>query len=249
MGAKTQTGFTIIEVMLFLAITGMLATAILVGSGVAIGQQRYRDSVGSLQSYIQQQYNKVVNVTNDRDKAWTCDSNGNVTQEDNASAGEARGTSDCVVMGRLVTVDATGTNLTSSVVVGYRNPNAGMGTSDIAEISANYKLGLAPIDRDDESVNWGAQVVKAKTATPMPLSILIVRSPLSGATLTFTKEGVQTNPGSMVNVVNNSAQRDLCVNADVGSFVGKRMEVRIEPFASSQSAVQVPPESDSVCDN
>ena len=46
MGAKTQNGFTIIEVMLFLAITGMLAAAILVGSGVAIGQQRYRDSQG-----------------------------------------------------------------------------------------------------------------------------------------------------------------------------------------------------------
>ncbi|HEU4715394.1 MAG TPA: prepilin-type N-terminal cleavage/methylation domain-containing protein, partial [Candidatus Saccharimonadales bacterium] len=92
MGAKTQNGFTIIEVMLFLAITGMLAAAILVGSGVAIGQQRYRDSVSSLQSYIQQQYNKVINVTNDRDKSWTCDSNGTVTQADTPSAGEARGT-------------------------------------------------------------------------------------------------------------------------------------------------------------
>jgi type II secretory pathway pseudopilin PulG len=248
MGAKTQTGFTIIEVMLFLAITGMLAGAILVGSGVAIGQQRYRDSVGSLQSYIQQQYDKVANVTNDRDKAWTCDSNGNVVQTDSASGGEARGTSDCVVLGRLVTIDATGTNLTSSVVVGYRNPNAPTGTSDIAEITTNYKLGIAPIDKDDESVNWGAQVVKAKTTTPMPFSILVIRSPLSGATLTFTKEGVQTNPGSMVDVANNSVQRDLCVNADAGSFVGERMEIRIEPFASSQSAIQVPPESDSVCD-
>ena len=46
-------GFTIIEVMLFLAVTGALAVAILVGSGVAIGQQRYKDSVNSLQSFIQ----------------------------------------------------------------------------------------------------------------------------------------------------------------------------------------------------
>ncbi len=249
MGAKTQTGFTIIEVMLFLAITGMLAAAILVGSGVAIGQQRYRDSVGSLQSYIQQQYNKTINVTNDRDKAWTCDSNGNVSQVQNASAGEARGTSDCVVLGRLVTIDATGTSLSSSVVVGYKNPGAVAQTSDVAEIAANYKMGVAPIDRDDQSVNWGAQVVKPKTSTPMPMSILIIRSPLSGATLTFTKEGVQTNPDSMIDAANLSVRRDLCVNADVGSFVGKRMEIRIEPFASSQSAIQVPTESESVCDN
>lgn len=248
MGAKIQTGFTIIEVMLFLAITGMLAAAILVGSGVAIGQQRYRDSVNSLQAYIQQQYNKATNVTNDRGKAWTCDSNGNVSQVENASAGEARGTSDCVVMGRLVTVDATGTNLTSSVVVGYRTPGAAVQASDIAEISANYKLGVAPIDKDDQSVSWGARVVKPKTTIPMPISILIVRSPLSGALLTFTKDGVQSNPGSMVDAGNISAQRDLCVSADAGSFVGKRMEIRIEPFASSQSGVQIPAESDSICD-
>ena len=248
MGTKTQNGFTIIEVMLFLAVTGVLAAAILVGSGIAIGQQRYRDSVGSLQAYIQQQYSKVTNVTNDRDKAWSCDSNGTVTQTEGASSGEARGTSDCVVLGRLMTIDATGTNLTSSVVVGYRNPNGATGSSDIDELTANYKLGIAPIDKDDQAVSWGAQVVKAKTTTPMPLSILVIRSPLSGSLLTFTKEGVQANPGSMISVANNSVQRDLCVNAEIGSFVGKRMEIRIEPFASSQSAIQVPTESDSICD-
>jgi type II secretory pathway pseudopilin PulG len=248
MGAKTQTGFTIIEVMLFLAVTGALTVGLLVGSGVAIGQQRYRDSVSSLQSYIQQQYNKVINVSNDRDKTWTCDSNGNVTRVDNPSAGEARGTSDCVVLGRLMTVDPTGTNLTSSVVVGYRNPNAVTQTSDIAEIATNYKLGVAPIDQDDESVNWGAQIVKPKTATPMPLSILVIRSPLSGTMLTFVKDGVQTNIGSMIDAANMTGQRDLCVNADAGSFVGRRMEIRIEPYASSQSSIQIPTESDSVCD-
>jgi type II secretory pathway pseudopilin PulG len=248
MGAKTQNGFTIIEVMLFLAVTGMLAAAILVGSGVAIGQQRYRDSVSSLQSYIQQQYGKATNVTNDRDKQWTCDSNGTVSEVD-ASAGEARGTSDCVVLGRLVTVDAAGTSLTSAVVVGYRTPNAATQTSDIAEIATNYKLGIAPIDKDDESVNWGAQVVKPKTTTPMPITLLIIRSPLSGTMLTFSKEGVQANPNGMIDAANISVQRDLCVNAEAGSFVGKRMEVRVEAYATSQSAIQVPTESDSVCDS
>ena len=248
MGAKTQNGFTIIEVMLFLAVTGALTVGLLVGSGVAIGQQRYRDSVTSLQSYIQQQYNKVINVTNDRDKSWTCDSNGTVTQTDTPSAGEARGTTDCVMLGRLMTVDETGTNLKSAVVVGYRSPGAVTQTNDIAEITANYKLGTAPIDQDDSSVNWGAQIVKPKTTTPMPLSILVIRSPLSGAMMTFVKEGVQTNAGSMVAEENMSQPRDLCVNADAGSFVGKRMEIRIEPFASSQSSIQIPTESSSVCD-
>jgi len=248
MGTKRQTGFTIIEVMLFLAITGMLAAAILVGSGVAISQQRYRDSVNSLQSYIQQQYSKVADVTNDRDTAWTCDSNGTVTQTETPSGGEPRGTSDCVLLGRFITIDASGVTLSTSNVVGVRSAGAVNQSSDIAEIATNYKLGVAPINQETQDVSWGAQVVKPKTKTPMPLSILILRSPLSGAVLTFVKDGVQTNLLSMVSDVNMSAQRDLCINADAGSFVGKRMEIRITPYATSQSAIQIPTESTSVCD-
>lgn len=247
MGIKTQTGFTIIEVMLFLAITGVLTAAVLVGSGVSINQQRYRDSITSLQSYIQQQYNQVANITNGRAGDWTCDGNGNVTQTSGPSGGEPRGTSDCVVLGRVITVDSTGTQLTTSNVVGYHNPNGVTQTSDLAELTTNYKLGIVPFQQDTTSVNWSAQIVKPKTTTPMPLSILIIRSPLSGVTLTFSQTGALPNLNAMLTQTNESTQRDLCVNADIGAFVGRRMEVRINPFASSQSAIQVPTEGDSVC--
>lgn len=246
MGIKTETGFTLIEAMLFLAMTGVLAVGILVGSGVAIGQQRYRDSVNSLKSYIQQQYSETSNVINSRDTTWTCDGLGNIAES--LPGGEPRGTSDCVILGRYITIDATGTKLTASNVVGYRQPGTINASSDIAELTTNYKIGVSPIDQEGEEVSWGAQVVKQKTTTPMPLSILIIRSPLSGSILTFSAEGMQTNIGLLVTTGNMIQKRDLCVNADVGSFVGKRMEVRIDAYATSQSAVQIPPESDSVCD-
>jgi type II secretory pathway pseudopilin PulG len=244
MGIKTQNGFTIIETMLFLAVTGLLATAILVGSGVAIGQQRYRDSVNSLKSYVQQQYSEVTNVVNARNKSWTCDANGNVIASD-ASNGEARGTSDCVLLGRLMTVDSTGTKLTASNVIGYKAAGTGTGTaaSDIDELKTNYKLTASPIDQDIADVSWGAQVVKQKTTTPMPLSMLIVRSPLSGSVMTFTAEGTQNSLTALI-----TQKRDLCVNADPGSFVGKRLEVQISAFATNQGAVQIPSESAGVCD-
>jgi type II secretory pathway pseudopilin PulG len=246
MGTKTETGFTIIETMLFLAVTGLLAMGILVGSGVAIGQQRYRDSVNSLKSYIQQQYSEVTNVVNDRAKTWTCDANGNVTTGDAVSS-EARGTSDCMLLGRFITIDATGKALSTANVVGVRGAGA-EAASDIAEITTNYKMSASPVDTTTAEVSWGAQVVKQKTTTPMPLSILILRSPLSGSVLTFTAEGVQTNLGAMVTAANMSVKRDICVNADLGSFVGKRMEVQIGAYASSQTAIQIPSEGDSVCD-
>jgi len=245
MGIKSDTGFTIIETMLFLSITGLLAVGILVGSSIAINQQRYRDSVNSLKSYIQQQYSEIGNVTNNRDQAWTCNTAANITQS--PAAGEPRGTSDCVVLGRLITVDATGTKLTASNVVGYKPDSVADATSDIAELGS-YKLGISPIEQDSEVVSWGAQVVKQKSTTPQPLSVLIIHSPLSGSTLTFTADGVQTDPNAMITLANVSSVHNLCVNAEIGSFVGKRLEVRIDANASSQAAIEIPTESESVCD-
>jgi len=244
---KTENGFTIIEVMLFLAVTGMLAATILVGSGVAIGQQRYRDSVNSLKSLIQEQYSQTTNVTNDRSTTWTCDSSTNVA-ETPIGAGQPRGTSDCVLLGRLIVIDDSGTKVTTSNVVGYRTSEVPTAVSDVLELQTNYVLGVSPIDQDTSEVAWGAQVVKPKTTTPMPVSVLIVRSPLSGSVFTFTVDGVKTNPNELITSANLTQTKDLCVNADVGSFVGRRLDVRISPFASGAGAIQIPPESTSVCD-
>jgi hypothetical protein len=246
MGIKTETGFTIIETMLFLAVTGLLAVGILVGSGVSIGQQRYRDSVNSLKSYIQSQYSEVTNVVNGRASTWTCNSAANVSPVD-VTVGQSRGTSDCVILGRYITVDAAGTTLATSNVVGYPQPGASQASSDIAELTTNYKLGLSPVDPSTTQVSWGAQIVKPKTTTPMPLAMLIMRSPLSGSVLTFIKQGTPADLASMITVGNMSQTQDICVNADAGAFVGGRMEVQVAAFAASQSAVQIPVESASVC--
>lgn len=246
MGMRANHGFTIIEVMLFLAVTGALTVAVLVGAGTSIGQQRYRDSVNSLKSFMQSQYNEVTNVVNDRDQNWTCSNNGTVTQTQNG--GEVRGTSNCVVLGRLVTVDPTGKILTSSNVIGNRTSGAAQGANDIAELS-NYDMTVSPINSETSEVSWGAQIVSPKTTNPQPVSILIVLSPLSGSVLTFTVNGVQTDVKGMVAAGNRIDARHLCVNPDSGTFTGsKRLEVQIAAFAANQSAVSVPTEGDSVCD-
>ncbi len=247
MGIKRQDGFTIIEVMLFLGVTGLLAIGILVGSGIAIGQQRYRDSVNSLKSLIQEQYSQTANVVNSRDGQWTCSAAAGVTEE-TAGGGQPRGTSDCVLLGRFLTINELGTKITISNIAGHRDSGALVANNDIDELLTNYQLGVSPIDQEEVEVSWGAQVVKQKTTTPMPMSILVIRSPLSGAVMTFSTEGVKTNIKEVIAATNLNQTRNLCVNADAGTFMGKRMEVRITPYASSQGAIQIPPESESVCD-
>jgi len=247
MGIVKSRGFTIIEVMLFLAVTGILGVAILVGSGVAIGQQRYRDSVNSLQEFIQSQYSSVTNVVNDRDSAWTCDTT-SIVSSDTVGTGQPRGTSDCVLLGRFITIDSTGTKLSSANVVGYVDPNAPNASSDILELQTNYKLSISPISQGTDVVSWGAQVVKPKTMIPMPISMLILRSPLSGAVISFTANGVQTDLNNMITAANMSQVTNLCVNANAGTFEGTRLAVQIGAYATNQGAIQVLPGTANICD-
>jgi type II secretory pathway pseudopilin PulG len=247
MGAKTySTGFTIIETMLFLAISGMLVAAILVGSGIAINQQRYRDSVNGVKSYIQQQFNETANVINNRSAAWTCTASGDVVEV--AGSGQPRGRSDCVIIGRLITTSDDGTTLMASNVIGMRTPGAPKQPSDLLELQRSYRLSTSPIEATTTEVSWGSKIVRQKTTSPLPLSILIVRSPLSGVLMTFSAETFNSTPAALISAENLSEARHLCLAADATTFIGRRLEVRIEPFAASQSAIVVPPESESVCD-
>lgn len=245
MGVRSETGFTIVEAMLFLAVSGLLTMGILVGSGVAIGQQRYRDSVNSLKSFVQDQYADVTNVVNSRNSLWTCDANGTVIEASGSDA-QPRGTSNCVLLGRYVTVDTTGKVLTSANVIGYRTPGAVQATSDIEELQSNYRLQISPLDQETGEVKWGAQIVQPKTTTPMPFSLLVLRSPLSGSIVTFAAQGEQT-PTALVAPANVTTQHNLCVNADVGTFVGQRLAVRIDAHATNQAAISIPTENEGVC--
>lgn len=249
MGIKNTHGFTIIEVMLFLGVTGLLTIGILAGSGVAINQQRYRDSVSTLKSFVQQQYNQTTNVTNGRAGAESC-TNASVLQPPvSVPNPQSRGTSDCLLMGRFITVGEDGKQLTASNVVGYRTSvAAATEATDLAELTTNYRLGVSEIEQESTSVEWNAQVVKPKTTTFYPLSILIIRSPLSGSVMTFIDNGNQTDLDGMVAGGIANENTDLCVNAPAGSFVGERLAIRVNAFATSQSSIEVPSESDHICE-
>jgi len=247
MATKIDSGFTIIESMLFLAVAGALTVAVLAGSGLAINQQRYRDSVNSLKSLLQQQYSEASNVVNDRDGTQAC-ADATVISPPDPVVPQLRGTSECMVMGRLVTIDDTGKLVNTASVVGYRTPGAAEEASDIAEIQTNYRLGLSSLSREEFDVAWGAGVVKPQTTEPMPISMLILRSPLSGSIMTYTADGQVTDLVSLVSTANAQKTVNLCLNMTAQSITGNRMAVQIMPYATSQGSIQVPPEQENICD-
>lgn len=230
-------GFTIIEVMLFLAVSGALAVGILAGSSVAITQQRYRDSLNSFQSLLGQQYNQTDHVINDRDKDRNC-KNAVISTENGPP--EARGTSECVIIGKYITI-SDGTVITISSVVG--EPQSGTSIDDASndfEALKQYDLGVSTADTDVSDVAWGASVRDATdTNNQGSLAILILRSPLTGSLRTFSGPIPSANESIGVLVVEaNSAEKKICVDS-ASVVAGPTLGIVIRANAASASAIEL----------
>lgn len=248
MRTQTRSGFTIIEVMLFLAITGALTVAILAGSGAAINRQRYRDSVNTFKGLIQEQYGQIANVVNSEIENPICNESGDsLAFGDQESQTLSRGMSDCLVVGRFVLVEPT--QVTVHSLIG--RPASDTLLSSDSETLRTYAF--ATQSPETYEIGWKAGVVKPKTDDGATVSILMVRSPRSGSILTYIQDGDQT--GLIKSMINDDymEQKDFCIDPDYDSgglrIAGpRRLAVRINAKASGQSAVEIPPESESVCD-
>ena len=224
-------GFTVIETMLFLAISGLLAVGIIGGTGYAINLQRYKDAVNSLQSYVQSEYGMVANTQNDRATLLTCSSG--VLSTD--GAGQPRGATNCLIIGRLITVAADGKSLHAQTVYAGTDSseqpddisalkNATLFVSDIAQAPADYAL------------EWGTAVALPGGATPAGYQILIARSPMSGAIRTFIAEqGLQ-----LADMIADTTRLDqvFCVDSSGLVTFGNR-GVKIMKDAAGASAIKV----------
>jgi prepilin-type N-terminal cleavage/methylation domain-containing protein len=245
-------GFTIVETMLVLAITGVLIAGLLVGLGSSISNQRYLDAVSSFKTLLQDQYSQINNVTNDRDAGWTC--NSNATPVKTQGGGTAPGQSDCVLLGRYIGIEND--QITSATVVGYPKSNTSS-SGTIASIKTDYTLGISTSSIEKTSLEWGAHIAwptsgggSMTPTSPRSLGILMIRSPANGTSYTFTTDTVNqidsvssavllsmmvpslslTNPGQ--------GARTVCL--DPGGFnVPEKLAVYIGAGASGPGSIEV----------
>lgn len=223
-----------------MAVTGLLVVAILAGTGTSINIQRYRDSVTSLQTALQDQYSEVVNVRNETSGQLSCSADATVTV---GSGGLARGQGDCVLLGRYITTAADGKTLTMSAVVGYDTSTvADTDTSDLAILKNNYSLNILPTSSQDYAVEWGSALVKAGGGNnPLAFSVLILRSPSSGVVRTFIDPGnvvANVDIHNLVTAANLTNPLKACVAA--GGLVGlNKMAVSVVAGATSASGVEI----------
>lgn len=246
MNTQKMQGFTVIEVVLFLAVSGLLGIGILATASSSVNQERYRDSVRSLHSYLQKQYSSILSVQNDRvGNQFRCSLNGTVIDTTiNSGVPQSRGTSDCMIVGKVVDVigDGSGVVRSQPLFATYdpmRDPS--LPTSDVDALQkSRLVVGPASLSKDSYELEWQTSVVMA-AGGPQQFRLVIVRSPFSGMVRTYAESAASLQPSTTTTVnalVSSGRQMEItaCVDPD-GLFTGQELGVRVARNAASASAV------------
>lgn len=256
---KGRLGFTLIEVSLFLAITGLLFFGVTIGVQTSINQQRYNDAVQSFMEFLRTTYSNVLNVQ--------------------SIAG--RGNSEKAIYGKMLTFgeknDLAGASITpGSTVFSYtvigriQNNESGNALELLDKLDANVVV------KEDESFTtagiaesytpkWSVQIEKPCNGgsceyTPFVGTLLIVRHPNSGTVYTFYNPNVievnerinslDAEGATSMDLLQTSGfeltQVDFCLNQNPG-VNSMRRDVRIAMGARNASGVELISDEDSKC--
>lgn len=163
----TKPGFTLIEVVLFLAISSAVLITILSSTSQSLARQRYNDSIQDLFSFLQSQYSAVINVQN---------SNG---QGDSP---------DYLIYGKIIvfegdTAPSGGSIINVYTVVGNIEFDK---TNTIDNIFNSLDLKAVCNENTSYTTQWGAIIQdRVQTVGPLKQTIAILRSPTNGTVYTY----------------------------------------------------------------
>ncbi len=207
---SSKHGFTLIEITLFLALSGFLMVGIIIASNISISRQRYNDAVNSFADFLRGIYSEVSNVSND---------------STNNSNGFNGGRSTTAIYGKLVTfgekddinsIDKPGKTIYVYDVGGVAVSSSSVSGSSVLEIMKN------PVANGGVSANiyhrncgsaancpytfysmttyhipWESNLEKVgsvdcnhdDTSCRFSGAVLVVRSPVTGSMRTYVYDG------------------------------------------------------------
>ncbi|MDR0591318.1 MAG: hypothetical protein LBG75_02035 [Candidatus Nomurabacteria bacterium] len=244
--------FTIVEVILFLAVTGLLFVALLGGTAASVRNQRYNDSVATFKNAMQEQYSLVSNVQNSRDldQRIICEEkDGAMVPAPNGTA--APGMSNCLIYGRVVEFTNGGYDYRAANVIGLDiktiesnelNGKTEKQIFDRVKVSIETANGVPVLET--KQLEWGAHLRKPSSEDAAVGGLLILRSPRSGSVWTFNFETARDeSKNTLVSSLNSSTstKRDLCVASPDSSAGSVRAVVIGLTGGANSSAVQIAP--------
>lgn len=252
MGTSKQSGFTVIEVTLFLAVSGLLIVGLFMAVGASLNEQRYRDATQTFKSLLQEQYSDLANTQNSRSNNWSCN-------DSNATVGTAtsvfRGQTNCMLVGKYMTIDKGDIKIYTVVATEKAITNPSLSDISALRSSGNYRLNISTTGVETTSLEWGTELAwpasgsGARTPRERTMGLLFIRSPDSGRTYTFTSDSLINVPSGGVaatafdDILQNSdtipgrRTRTLCVYSD-GLGRGGDQAITLRAYADSASAVE-----------
>lgn len=251
-----ERGYTIIEVALFLAISASLILLTL-GLWNMIARQRFQDTMTTLKSVIQSEYEEVRTSINERLGKLNvigCADDGTINPGQDKT-----GNSQCLAIGKLIQFETNSQNVTISYVVSVGNTSEQyldmsdesalksmhlslVGSSSSYDVSSSDSALLPKTTR----IEWGGEFAGGWTlpAAGVPAStntIAILHSPISGAILVFTFKGginpVGTTGSLSVTDTNSSVSQPIAIMIRNGQ-VGFRGAAICVDSGSSSTAVR-----------
>ena len=255
---KVRRGFTLIEVSLFLAITGVVFVGIAVGTQNSIFQQRYNDSVQNFAEFLRTVYSQVKNVQNS----------------------ESKGNTKKAIYGKLVTfgesydlngdkIDDNEQEIFTYNVIGNIGDESGNIIDQLIDLEANvvYTLddGAGHVTgyefagfAESYTPRWGSRIQSTAGWSGASYqnfngTLLVIRHPSSGVIYTkVLDETIQVNEilkgGSTDSIKNiltsklgdfETEQVDFCVNPNGIERSTLRRDVRLAKGLRNASGIQI----------
>lgn len=228
-------GFTIIEVTLFLAVTGLLFVGIMVGTQNSIWQHRYNDTVQNFADFWRNIYSDTLSPGN-----YTTDRGG---MSDRAIYGKL------VVFGTESDGDGAENKIDVYTVTGKADcaeneDGTGCATkTELIDKLVGVDLKASTDSREDYRPKWGAKIQDTEGATYRGL-VLVVRHPEIGTvnTLVAPLSG-EFNPDTLKDSLKDFGFReaDFCVRPDGGSVLEnmRSRDVRLVKNARNASGIEL----------
>lgn len=237
MVGSRQAGFTIVEITLFMAITGLLFVIAVLGTGNTIRGVRFTDSGRSLEAFVQKQYDDIVNGLNDRSDQISC-SSGTI----DTSTAQNVGTSNCIVMGRLLQFKQGNGVVTSYTVIGTEPASVNYSQSDDQLIAAFSPKVVTTTGVTTYTVPWGAPFTGFKRLNDSTATngLMLIRSPSSTRIVSYTFKiaGAAPTAAEVTTAVGDANSRSQTTNFCIKSYdlQGNPAKLIISGGASQSSA-------------
>ncbi len=153
---SNQKGFTIIEVILFLALSSLFLAVAFVGIRGRTANVQFTDSMRSLQSFLVSEQNKVLNGVNSSATAPSgCGNAGSATGESN----------ECILIGRVVSFGKNASNLSDvsiNVLYGSKPTSSALSTED-DDTLINKSTPRTDATTGSYSISWGTDFILTKS--------------------------------------------------------------------------------------